>query len=233
MRTRSLVVRLVPIVVPSLLLLLGCPKKGDDAADAAAESAAPPPVVEVAEAAAPAAALPPAKNAGDVARFGTEVAVADDDSKLAAAVTQARTGPRQGGVVANLKAGTDVTKVVEYKDCFLVQFADPANASVTLAGWVPKEAFTAVAVVDAGPRDAALDARDAAVVVVDAAVPVDAGHAAAKCAAGQEMVIGLGKDPVCKRKCTADKDCKTGTTYGTCVPATSQGGKVVRICPVD
>jgi len=216
--------KLLPVVVllPYAALLTACPKKGGDAADAGAEAEAPP----AATSAAPAAAAPTAKNAGDVARFGTEKALANEAAKTVDAVSTVRTGPRQGGTVATLKAGTDVVKIADFKDTFLVTFADPKDATTTLMGWIGKEAFAADVIVDAGPKDAAADAaKDAG---VDAAVAtVDAG-AAAKCAAGQELIVGLGAAPVCKKKCATDKDC--GGAAGTCAPGTAQGGKVVRFC---
>lgn len=210
------------------LLITGCPKKGGDAADAEAEAAV---VAEVD--AAPAVVAPTAKNAGDIARFGTEKPIANEAGKLVDGLTTVRTGPRQGGVVASLRAGTDVTKIAEHKDCFLVTFADPKEPATTLMGWVGNDAFTADPIRDAGPKDAATDAAtDAAVkdaAVADAApAAVDAGPAALKCAAGQQ-IVELGAGPVCKKKCTTDKDCKDKAPK-SCAPGTAPGGKVIHFC---
>ena len=111
-------------LLPCLLLLAGCPKKGGDA-DAAAEAAAPDPA-EAGAAAPNAPPVPDAKNKADVARFQNETAISDDETKPANWVN-ARTSPKGGGVVANLKPGTDVHKHAEYQDCFLVTFADPKD----------------------------------------------------------------------------------------------------------
>jgi hypothetical protein len=210
--------------LPTILLLAACPlkkKEGDDAAATAAEAsvaattdeaAAPAPATATDEASAPAPAIAPsAKNAGEVARFASETKIENQAAKVAAFAT-AHTSPRTGGVVASLKAGTDVVKIAEYNNAFLVTFADPKDASATLMGWVNKEAF--VAALDAG---------------VDASRP-DAGRpdAGAKtgCAAGHEpVVLGAGAAPVCKKKCTSDKDCTKG-----CQVATGANGKAVRVC---
>lgn len=217
------------LLVASCLAILttGCPKKGGDAADAAPEAA----VAEVD--AAPAVVAPTAKNAGDIARFGTEQPIANEVAKLVDAATTVRTGPRQGGVVATLRGGTDVTKIASHKDCFLVTFADPKEPATTLMGWVGNDAFTADVIRDAGPKDAATDgatdagAKDAA--VADAApAAVDAGPAALTCPAGQQ-VVELGAGPVCKKKCTADKDCKDKAPK-SCAPGTAPGGKVIHFC---
>jgi len=204
------------LVVAAVAIACNPFKKKDDAdaaSDAAvvAEAEAPPPVVADA---APAAPTITAKNVGDVARFGGETPVTDDDSKLAQ-LTPVKTGPKSGKVVATLKPGTDVTKFAEYQGCFLVQFPDPADANTTLLGWIEKERFTAVAV----------------------RTTTDAGFVSLTDAGGQEKVVKvtcpggftavvLSTTPVCKRKCTKDTDCKAGG----CQTVNSQAGGVTRAC---
>lgn len=222
----SMRLRLVPtIALSSSLLVLGCPKKGGDAADAAADTAAAP--TEDAASVPPASTGPAvltASNSAVVARFPAETPVPDDDSKLAQTV-QVHTSPRAGSVVATLKPGADVTKLATYEGSYLVSFPDPANASNTLGGWIVQDAFSApstpvvVAKGDAGVK------TDAGAAVVDAGAKVDAGAAKLACATGQVPVV-LSKDPVCKKKCTKDADCKTGG----CANATGQGGGVFRVC---
>jgi hypothetical protein len=198
-------------------MLVGCPKKKDGGADGGEEAAAP---VAVADAA---PAAPAAKNANDVARFPAEKALTDDDQKLVDTFTVARTGCKSGAQVATVKAGTDPFKIADFQDCTLVTFPDPKDANTTLMGWVPKAAFTTVTIFDAGLRDASKDATvDAAVVVVDAAAPL-------KCPAGQEVIVNLGQAPTCRKKCTADKDCKTPTA-GACATATTAAGKLTKVC---
>ena len=212
-------------LLPCLLLLAGCPKKGGDA-DAAAEAAAPDPDAAGATGANPPPNAPPvpeAKNKADVARFQNETAVADDDSKPANFVS-ARTSPKSGSVVAGLKAGTDIHKHAEYQDCFLVTFADPKDPNTTLMGWIEKSSFTYVAPKDAGPKDAA--AADAAPADAGAPAPVDAGPP--KCAANEALVTLSASQTACKKKCTKDGDCKTPP----CENANS-AGKVVRVCTKD
>lgn len=212
-------------LLPCLLLLAGCPKKGGDAdADAAAEAAAPEP--EAGAAAPPdAPPVPDAKNKADVARFQNETAIADDESKPATYVS-ARTSPKSGSIVASVKPGTDVHKHAEYQDCYLVTFPDPKDPSTTLMGWIEKSSFTYVAPKDAGVKDAATDAAPA---------PVDAGAAAVdagppKCAATEALVTLSATSTLCKKKCTKDADCKNGP----CSPATNAVSKaVVKVCAAD
>ena len=193
-------------------LLVACPKKKDDGADAGDEAG---PVVAV-DAAPPPAAAPVAKNAPDVARFPAEKPVADDDAKTVDLFTQAKTGCKSGNNVALLKSGTDPFKIAEFQDCLLVTFTDPKDAAVTLMGWIPKAAFVLSAPRDAGVRDAAVDA---AVAVLPA-----------KCPAGQETVVNVaGGAGVCRKKCTADKDCKT-PTLNACAAATTLAGKITKVC---
>ena len=205
-------------LLPCVAMLVGCPKK--NGADAGDEAAAPAAVVDAAPAA---AAAPAAKNVNDVARFPAEKPVTDDDQKTVDLFASAKTGCKSGAQVALVRAGTDPFKIAEFQDCLLVTFPDPKDANTTLMGWIPKDAFTRVTIVDAGLRDASKDATvDAAVAVVDAAAPL-------KCPAGQEVIVNLGQPPTCRKKCTADKDCKTPTA-GACANANTASGKVAKVC---
>ncbi|HVH42186.1 MAG TPA: hypothetical protein VM925_07570 [Labilithrix sp.] len=207
------------------LLVLGCPFKKKDEADAAADAAvvdAEAPTAVVADAAPPAPVVT-AKNAADVARFPAETAVTDDDMKLAS-TGYARTTPKTGKLVAALKPGTDVVKLAEYQDCVLATFADPKDASSTLMGWIDRTSFSAPAAVvkrDGGVSDAA-----APPAVVDAGPPPKAG-----CPANFVSVV-LAKDPVCRKKCAKDADCKGGAA-GACANATTAAGGVARVCATE
>lgn len=217
------------IVATSLLacaaLVLGCPLKknagGDASADAAdlAEASAAAPADDAA--AAPTAVN--AKNTADVARFPGETA--SSGAEKIEALSVARTSPRGGNVVATLPVGTDVTKVAEYQTNVLVTFADPKDASATLLGWVGKEAFTAVVVkhLDGGLHDGAAPAP------VDAGPPVDPKKLT--CPANNVAVI-LAANPVCKKRCTKDSDCKGGKA-GACGPASTVAGSVAKVCVND
>lgn len=202
-------------LVSCSVLVLGCPKKKGDAADAAPEAEAAP-IVD-------AATTPTvtAKNSADVARFKAETSVTDDASKIQA-TSYARTTPKSGTVVATLKPGTDVTKVSEYHESILVTFADPKDASTTLMGWLEKEAFSApvyVAKPDAGAKDAGTTSPDAG------------GGKTLTCPTGMVAVV-LSKEPVCRKRCTKDSNCKGGAP-GVCANATTAAGSVARICTVD
>jgi hypothetical protein len=115
-------------------------KKEEDAgADAAPAAAAPDAAAEPA-----AAAEPTAKNAAQVGRFPSETKIAAEKAKVVADVTVARESPGSGPAVATLKKDVEVTKFAQRgTDFFLVTFADPKDASSTLMGWIPDEAFKA------------------------------------------------------------------------------------------
>jgi hypothetical protein len=212
---------LLAVLAPCVALLIGCPKKKEEAPGADAEVAAPVAAVDAAPAA---PALPAAKNAADVARFpAAEKPVTDDDVKLVEFFSAVRTGPKQGAVVATLARGVDPVKIAEHQDCFLIQFADPKDPNSQLMGWIPKASFTTATIVDAGRKDATVTV-DAAVAVV---VPVAAG-----CPAGQEAIVNIAAVPVCRKKCTADAQCKTPTA-GACHTANTVGGKVVKVCAAE
>lgn len=195
-------------LVPCVALLLGCPKKSVDTADAGDEAAAPVAVVDAEPAA------PVAKNVNDVARFPAEKPLTDDAQKTLELFASVRTACKSGNQVALMKAGTDPFKIAEFQDCILVTFPDPKDASATLMGWVAKEAFTHVTVLgDAGVRDAA---------VVTTVTTL-------KCAAGQEAIVNIGRDPTCRKKCNVDKDCKTPTA-NACANASTVGGHIAKVC---
>lgn len=212
-------------VVTSAVLVLGCPKKKGTDADAAAEAEAP--MAAVVDAA-PMVPVVDAKNSADVARFKAETAVSDDDAKLGQ-VAPARNAPKTGKIVATLKPGAEVNKIAEYQDSLLVTFADPKEPNTTLMGWVGKEAFTVRVARDGirgdggtAPTDAGAKGDSGVVVLTDAGgLP----HVKLSCPAGMAAVI-LTKDPICKRKCTKNSDCRVGA----CANASGPTGAVVRVC---
>lgn len=208
---------LVPSALVMVASLTGCPKKVDPnaAADADVEAAAP---VAVADAA---PLAPVAKNVNEVARFPAEKPLVDDTQKTIDLFAAARTGCKSGNQVALVRAGTDAFKIAEFQDCILVTFPDPKDATTNLMGWISKDAYTRVTIFDAGAKDAA---------VVDAAVVVPVGGIL-KCPAGQEAVVNITADPrgVCRKRCTADKDCKTPTA-GACAVAQTNLQKGTRVC---
>jgi hypothetical protein len=205
-------------LVTCVASLLGCPKKSGDATDGGDEAA-----VAVAVAVADAApAAPVAKNVNDVARFPAEKPVVDDAQKTVDLFASVKTGCKSGNQVALMRAGTDPFKIAEFQDCLLVTFPDPKDANTTLMGWVPKDAFTRVTVIgDGGIKDASTDAT------VDAAVATTT--TTLKCPAGQEAIVNIGRDPTCRKKCTADKDCKTPTA-NACANAGTVAGHIAKVC---
>jgi hypothetical protein len=206
------------LLLPCVAMLAGCPKKKDDGADAGDDGAA-----AAVDAAPATAAAPVAKNAADVARFpAAEKPLTDDDQKLLETFTIVRTSCKSGNAVATVKAGTDPFKIAEFQDCILATFPDPKDATATLMGWIPKASFTTVTIFDAGLKDASKDAT------IDATV-VDAAPTALKCPAGQEVIVNLGSTGTCRKKCTADKDCKTASA-GACATATTAAGKLTKVC---
>lgn len=204
---------LVSCLVPCVAMLVGCPKKTGDAADAADDAPAP---VVVADAA---PAAPVAKNAADVARFPAgEKALTDDDQKILDPFTTARTSPNAGGIVGNVKAGTDPFKIAEFQTSVLVAFPDPKDPNTQVMGWIPKASFTTITIIDAGKKDATVDAA------------IDAAPTVLKCPAGQEAIVNIGTSAAsCRRKCTADKDCKNPTA-NACQNASTSAGKIAKVC---
>jgi hypothetical protein len=202
-------------LVTCVASLLGCPKKSGDATDGGDEAAAAPVVVADA-----APAAPVAKNVNDVARFPAEKPIADDAQKTVDLFASVKTGCKSGNQVALMRAGTDPFKIAEFQDCILVTFPDPKDANTTLMGWVPKDAFTRVTVIgDGGIKDGSADAA------VDAAV----ASTTLKCPAGQDAIVNIGRDPTCRKKCTADKDCKTASA-GACQNANNVAGHIAKVC---
>jgi hypothetical protein len=209
--------------VSCVVAVVGCSfLKKKEEADAAADAAVVASDAATAAADASGAAPIDAKNAAEVARFAAETPVSDDDVKLVLTAA-VRTVPKAGAVVATLKPGTDVIKHAEYQNCVLVTFADPKDASAKLMGWIGKEAFSAAVVTshDAGVTDAGHTDAGAKPVT-------DAGAPKLTCAAGSIAVI-LTKDPVCRKKCAKDAECKGGVA-GSCANATTVTGTVARVC---
>lgn len=227
------------LVLASVVVLFGCPKKkGAEGADAGEEAGAEQPTAAGPDAAAapPPPAAAAAKNTADVARFPGETKIENEAAEIAS-TTIVRTAPKGGSVVTTLKPGADVTKIASFQDSLLVSFADPKEASSTLMGWVSKDAFVAAVIsdagmkdsgVDGGPRDGGTDAGPKDAGAVDAAAVVDAGKPALKCPAGQVGVL-TGAEPVCKKRCSTDADC--GGAKGACGPAAAEkGGRAVQVC---
>lgn len=166
-------------IVTLLALAAGCNLlKKNDAADAGADAAA---IAEADAAATPVetpAAAPAADNENDIARFPDETRVENVAATLARAYS-VREVPVSGKVVASLAKGAAVTQISQRGAYYLVTFADPKDGK-TKMGWLHGDAFSAVAVVDAGAK-------------------------ALTCAAGE---IALFADtPFCGKVCATDAEC--------------------------
>lgn len=195
---------LAVFVLASIVAVSGCGlfKKGDADAGSLAD------LLADAGAGATTTTAPPitAANSAAVARFATETAVSE--TRFIASVSTPRTSPKSGTIVATLKVGTEVTRVATNSGDSLITFADPANPTVTLMGWVTDAAFTATIVkkiVDAGVDSGAVAA------VVDAGAPAAAADAGGfgtfSCQPGKSAVNLAGKAQ-CRKSCLQNSDCK-------------------------
>lgn len=260
-------------VLSIVLFCAGCPKKDGGGGDAASEAAA-------ASASASATPAPPvdptAKNESKVARYSGETKLANEKDKVLADSAVVREGPGNGGLVATLKKGTEVTKQAQNGDYTLVLFADPKAPSDFLLGWMHKSGFVAspppskktcaagqVAFAGIGCQvdcskdgtcpagmtctgygsrpelgdgafqycEALSDAGPHTVVDAGPAKGADAGKAIT-CPIDKEAIV-ISKDPVCRKRCKDDSNCK-GAKKGSCQAFTSvQSGKSVSICVDD
>jgi len=121
-------------LVPFMLMLAGCPKKGGaGSADAAAEGGAVAAVVD---------AGPETTNEANVTRYpDDEKAMDRTDTTIKVAKTNALTAVPKGDVVTSLAKGDSVTQITLHGGYYLVIFPDPKDASKKLMGWVPKQSF--------------------------------------------------------------------------------------------
>lgn len=220
--------KLVVCMLASVAVIGGCGlfKKADpDAGALATEAVDSGPTTETA---------PPvaAANAAAVARFASETPVSE--TRFIASVTQPRVSPRTGTPVATLKVGTEVTRVATNASDSLITFADPANPTVTLMGWVTDAAFTAQ-IVKKVVVDAGVDSGTTVATVVDAgganAAGADAGFGTFSCSPGKSPVNLAGKS-VCRKTCVRDQDCKNKKPClaGNMPPNTATPNAPVRAC---
>lgn len=152
---------------------------------------------------------PTGKNAAGVARFATEVP--QNEPKMIGQLASPRTSPSAGTVIAQLKAGTIVTRIATNAGHSLIVFPDPNVPADNLMGWVTDAAFSAAVV----PKvvDAGVAVVDAGPAVVDAGpAVVDAGPEKKQptCKAGS-VPIALPVSWGCRKSCTSDKDCTQKT----------------------
>lgn len=189
-----------------------------------------------------------AKNEASVLRYADETALSNEPAVIAKDGAVARNFPGNGPQVAFLPKGTPVAKLARrFSTAILIMFDDPSsNDGTKLIGWVTPSVFDVAApppvkpiVVppkkDAGPPPTPT--------VVDAggggggnATVTDAGGGGGNAsipqpAKGVQAVAPInGKCPdnwvvtegMCRKKCTADKDCDRST-----IKCVSRGGQKV------
>jgi hypothetical protein len=224
----------IPATVVLLLALSGCGLLGKKSEDAGAPAADMAGTIDAAAAVA-APGAPVGKNAASVARFATEVAM--NEPKVIGQTATPRTSPQGATIVATLKTGTAVTRIATNAGNSLIVFPDPNVPTDNLMGWVTEAAFSAAAVV-VHHADAGTDAGAVTATAVDAGAPavVDAGPPPITCKPGYQRVqLSAGAAAVCRRACSADKDCKSSKSCQTANadhPATGQPS-TVKVCPND
>lgn len=184
-------------------VLLGCPlKKPGEATDAAPEASASA-IVE--------AAAPTASNDGDVTHYPDQTAGNNETLTtrvMAAARTEAST--TGGKLVAELRVGTQTTKLADHEGFDLVTFTDPKDGSLK-EGWVHATSFgavpTPVHVVDGGTTPPAT--TDGGATPTCKPQPLDIKkNANGTCSAGYAACGAM-----CRMSCKADADCCLATAH--------------------
>jgi len=185
------------------VVLLGCPKK-PGAGDAGAGDAAPSTASSAVEAAAPAPTA--GANDADVTKYAGQNA--DNMEALTTrmeAHARTETGATGGKLVASLKPGTSAQRMADHEGYDLVLFADPADATRMLEGWVVQSAFGTL------PHYVVTDGGTVPVVVADAgpkpSKPLDVKKSATGTCPGGYASCGA----MCRATCAADADCGLAT----------------------
>lgn len=189
-------------------------KSGADAgADAEADATAAVDAAPASEAvagaanAAPTVEAPKGANENDVARFPDETRLENVAASVLSSGT-VREAPVTGNVVTTLAKGAAVTKISQRGQYFLVVFQDPKDASRQLMGWIHQNAFSAVAVADAGVKTIT-------------------------CAAGETALYSDG--PFCGKLCANDAECGSGQACKGSANKLVNGkaGDAVTVCTVQ
>ena len=170
----------------------------------------------------PAPAAPTAKNVNDVARFPAEKALTDDDQKTGRPFTSRDDRLQVGRDGRAVKAGTDPFKIADFQDCSLVTFPDPKDATSRSWARSRRTPFTR----SRSRRGHQGRGKDGA------STPPSSWSSrrrAAEVRGGPGGVVNLGQAATCRKKCTADKDCKTPTT-DACATSTTAAGKLTKVC---
>ncbi len=187
-----------------------------------------------------------AKNEASVLRYADETALANEPAVIAKDGAVARNFPGNGPQVAFLPKNTPVAKIARrFSTAVLVMFDDPStNDGTKLIGWVTPSVFDAAAPLPAKTVVVPPPKKDAGA----PSSPADAGGGGGKVAVvdagggggtnpipqpnkGVQAVAPInGKCPdnwviaegMCRKKCTADKDCDRST-----IKCVSKGGQKV------
>ncbi|HLK40256.1 MAG TPA: hypothetical protein VKU41_26070 [Polyangiaceae bacterium] len=202
------VISMAGALVACSMLKKKAPADGGEDAPAASESAV--------EAAAPAAAL--AANDSEVTRYPDEKAV--DHAPLTTVVpAYLRTQANAGDTVVALKTGTEVEKLAERGNSYLVLADDPKDPSRKLMGWVSESSFAAGAAhvvhggavaadAEAPGHDAGHGAGPAPGPAPGPPKPLDTRQTNGACPAGYNKC-----GAACRLACKADADCGLGTAH--------------------
>ena len=199
------VVSMAGALVACSMLKKKAPADAGEDAPAASESAV--------EAAAPAPSAALASNDSQVTRYPDEKAV-DHAPLTTVGAAALRTQANAGDTVVLLKAGTEVEKIAERGNAYLVVADDPKDPSRKLAGWVTESAFApgAAHVVHGGAvADAEAPAHDAghgAGPAPGPAKPLDTRQTNGACPPGYNKC-----GAACRLACKADGDCGLATAH--------------------
>jgi hypothetical protein len=187
---------------------------GADAATASAEDASA--SSAQADAARPASL---AANERDIRRFDDEEKLEHDEYTVEWPAVDAKSEPATGLPVAKLAKGTKVTFQARKGHTILATFADPKDASKTLLGWIPEDAFVPGT---APPPVAVKVSKDGGVSPGTKTTGV--------CPVG--LTLLFGDDAFCGKPCKVDKDCPAGLVcQGQAKPINAQGmGAPVPVC---
>ncbi len=179
---RSIGLGVAAILIASSFL--GCPllKKKAQPADAGDDDDD---VAAVVDAATVTASEVGAKNEANVLRYANETPLSNEPAVIGTKGAKARNFPGNGPEVANLAAGTNVTKVAQYfNTATLIMFDDPSGDGSKLLGWVSPKAFdvsapaptaTTTSTTPTPTPTPTKDATPARVVDAGSSAPKDAG----------------------------------------------------------
>jgi hypothetical protein len=208
---------LAALAAAAVLLGPGCKKATPVAATDAGDAAEAGPTASVGETIAAAVAL--ASNQADVTRYADEKPT-PGSTLTTESSAELRTDIGTGGkLVVVLKKGTEVSKLTERADHYLVVSEDPKDPTRKLMGWASDSAFGGTgggfhaAPAAVHPSDAGVDRGDAGAKVpsTDAGsspAPISPGFSCVKQQGGKCPAAFVVSEAVCRLRCTTANECK-------------------------